>query len=99
MLLGFQRVWAYNDVKEIIGTLEVKEVDLEKHQEYLRKENEGFEMPTCCSMSVGLDGVVYDLHETPHNEVMKFCENLARVHGKTFEFYYNQYVKIGKVIL
>ena len=27
---GHQRVWAYNDVKDIIGTLEVKEVDLEK---------------------------------------------------------------------
>jgi len=27
---GTQRIWAYNDVKEIIDTLEVKEVDLEK---------------------------------------------------------------------
>ena len=27
---GHQRVWAYNDVKDIINTLEVKEVDLEK---------------------------------------------------------------------
>lgn len=25
--IGHQRVWAYNDVKDIIGTLEVKEVD------------------------------------------------------------------------
>lgn len=82
-----------------IDALEVKEVDLEKYQEYLRKENEGFEMPTGCSMSNGFDGVVYDLRETPHNEVMKFCENLARVYGKTYEFYYSQYVKIGKVIL
>ena len=28
--IGHQRVWAYNDVKNIIDTLEVKEVDLEK---------------------------------------------------------------------
>lgn len=26
--IGHQRVWAYNDVKNIIETLEVKEVDL-----------------------------------------------------------------------
>lgn len=28
--IGHQRVWAYNNVKDIINTLEVKEVDLEK---------------------------------------------------------------------
>ena len=28
--IGHQRVWAYNDVKDIIDTLEVKEVDLDK---------------------------------------------------------------------
>ena len=28
--IGHQRVWAYNDVKDILNTLEVKEVDLEK---------------------------------------------------------------------
>ena len=28
--IGHQRVWAYNDVKDIIDTLEVKEVDLVK---------------------------------------------------------------------
>ena len=28
--IGHQRVWAYNDVKDIIDTLEVKEVGLEK---------------------------------------------------------------------
>ena len=28
--IGHQRVWAYNDVKDIIDTLEVKEVDLEE---------------------------------------------------------------------
>ena len=27
---GHQRVWAYNDVKNILNTLEVKEVDLDK---------------------------------------------------------------------
>lgn len=28
--IGHQRVWAYNDVKDILNTLEVKEVELEK---------------------------------------------------------------------
>lgn len=28
--IGHQRIWAYNDVKDIIDTLEVKEVDLNK---------------------------------------------------------------------
>lgn len=33
---GAQRIWAYNDVKEIIDTLEVKEVDLKKEiDEYI----------------------------------------------------------------
>lgn len=27
--IGHQRVWAYNDVKDIIDTLEIKEVDLD----------------------------------------------------------------------
>lgn len=34
--IGHQRVWAYNDVKDIISTLEVKEVDLEKLGEIAR---------------------------------------------------------------
>lgn len=29
--IGHQRVWAYNDVKDIINTLEVKEVDEEPY--------------------------------------------------------------------
>ena len=37
--IGHQRVWAYNDVKDIIGTLEVKDVDLEKYyHDFLQKE-------------------------------------------------------------
>ena len=41
--IGHQRVWAYNDVKDIINTLEVKEVDLEKeliewHKEHFKKD-------------------------------------------------------------
>jgi len=37
--IGHQRVWAYNDVKDIINTLEVKEVDLEKYYyDFLQKE-------------------------------------------------------------
>lgn len=35
---GHQRVWAYNDVKDIIDTLEVKEVDLENDIDMLLKE-------------------------------------------------------------
>ena len=31
---GHQRVWAYNDIKDILDTLEVKEVDLDK--EYVK---------------------------------------------------------------
>jgi len=31
--IGHQRVWAYNDVKDIIKTLEVKEVDLNEEIE------------------------------------------------------------------
>ena len=31
--IGHQRVWAYNDVKDILDTLEVKGVDLEKEIE------------------------------------------------------------------
>ena len=37
--IGHQRVWAYNDVKDILNTLEVKGVDLEKYyHEFLQKE-------------------------------------------------------------
>ena len=32
--IGYQRVWAYNDVKDIIATFEVKEVDLEEDRDY-----------------------------------------------------------------
>ena len=35
--IGHQRVWAYNDVKDIINTLEVKEVDLEKEMQAFAK--------------------------------------------------------------
>lgn len=37
--IGHQRVWAYNDVKDIINTLEVKEVDLEKETKRWWKEH------------------------------------------------------------
>ena len=36
--IGHQRVWAYNDVKDIINTLEVKEVDLEHEVESYWKQ-------------------------------------------------------------
>lgn len=37
--IGHQRVWAYNDVKDIINTLEVKEVDLDEEIEKCLKQH------------------------------------------------------------
>lgn len=65
--------------------------------DYLRKENEEVEIPTTCRVSVDSDGVVYDLRNTPHEEVMQFCEKLAWVKGNSFDAYYGQYVKFGKI--
>jgi hypothetical protein len=67
--------------------------------EYLRKENEEVEIPTTCRVSADSDGVVYDLRETPHNEVMQFCKKLAWVKGGNFDIYYGQYVKTGRIRL
>lgn len=67
--------------------------------EYLRKENEEVEIPTTCRVSADSDGVVYDLRDTPHNEVMQFCNKLAWVKGNRFDVYYEQYVKTGKIRL
>ena len=44
--IGHQRVWAYNDVKDILDTLEVKEVDLEKELESLHENEQAIEHPT-----------------------------------------------------
>ena len=65
--------------------------------DYLRKENEEVEIPTTCGVSADLDGVVYDLRGTPHHEVMQFCKKLAWVKGSSFNAYYGQYVKTGKI--
>ena len=67
--------------------------------DYLRKENEEVEIPTTCRVSADLDGVVYDLRNTPHDEVMQFCKKLAWVKGNSFDAYYGQYVKTGKIRL
>lgn len=67
--------------------------------DYLRKENEEVEIPTTCRVSASLDCVVYDLRDTPHNEVMQFCKKLAWVKGSSFDSYYEQYVKTGKIII
>lgn len=67
--------------------------------DYLRKENEEVEIPTTCRVSADSDGVVYDLRETSHNEVMQFCKKLAWVKGSSFDAYYRQYVKTGKIRL
>jgi hypothetical protein len=67
--------------------------------EYLRKENDEVEIPTTCRVSTDSDGVVYDLRNTPHDEVMQFCKKLAWVKGSRFDAYYEQYVKTGKIRL
>ena len=67
--------------------------------DYLRKENEEVEIPTTCRVSADFDGVVYDLRDTPHNDVMQFCKKLAWVKGNSFDVYYRQYVKTGKIRL
>lgn len=67
--------------------------------EYLNKENEEVEIPTTCRVSADFDGVMYDLRETPHNEVMQFCKKLSWVNGKTYDYYYHQYAKTGKIII
>ena len=36
--IGHQRVWAYNDVKDILDTLEVKEVDLDAELEHYKAD-------------------------------------------------------------
>lgn len=67
--------------------------------EYLRKENDEVEIPMTCWVSADSDGVVYDLCETPHDEVMRFCKKLAWVRGGSFDDYYTQYVRDGRIIL
>ena len=65
----------------------------------LKKENDEVEIPTPCRVSADLNGVLFDLRETPHNEVMQFCKKLALVKGNSFDAYYRQYVKTGKIRL
>jgi hypothetical protein len=67
--------------------------------DYLRKENEDVEIPTTCSVSADSDGVVYDLRNTPHDEVMQFCKKLAWVKGKDFGYYYEQYIANGRIVI
>ena len=67
--------------------------------DYLRKENEEVEVPTTCRVSADLDGVVYDLRDTPHNEVMQLCMKLAWVKGKDFGYYYEQYITNGRIVI
>ena len=72
---------------------------MRKVVEYLSKENEEVEIPTTCLVSADSDCVVYDLRNTPHDEVMQFCKKLAWVKGNSFDAYYRQYVKTGKIRL
>ena len=43
--IGHQRVWAYNDVKDIIDTLKVKEVDLD-FQTFAKEMDSVFNLPS-----------------------------------------------------
>ena len=52
--IGHQRVWAYNDVKDIIDTLEVKEVDI---NEEAKRKWDSFSL--CYDESRGCDVVVW----------------------------------------
>ena len=67
--------------------------------DYFRKENDEVVIPKTCRLSVNSDGVVYDLRNTPHDEVMQFCKRLAWVNEETFDHYYGQYAKTGKIRL
>lgn len=68
--------------------------------DYLRNENEEIEIPTTCRVSTELDGSLqYDLRDTPHDEVMRFCKKLAWVKGGSFDHYYGQYAKTGRIRL
>ena len=67
--------------------------------EYLRKENEEVEIPSTCRVSADSDGIIYDLRNTPHYDVMQFCEKLAWVKGKDFMDYYIQYVRDGRIFI
>lgn len=68
--------------------------------DYLRKENEEVEIPTFCRVSKEFgEGLCYDLRDTPHNEVIRFCKKLAWVKGKNFVDYYTQYVRDGRIII
>ena len=67
--------------------------------DYLRKENEEVEIPTTCHVSADLDGVVYCLYDTPHEDVIQFCKKLAWVNGKDFGYYYEQYITNGRIVI
>lgn len=67
--------------------------------DYLRKENEEVEIPTTCRVSADLDGVVYCLYDTPHEDVIQFCKKLAWVNGKDFGYYYEQYITNGRIVI
>lgn len=60
--IGHQRVWAYNDVKDIIENLEEKEVDLEKEikEEYLERRHYG-----------GKFNMLVILNESQFNDIAK----------------------------
>lgn len=57
------------------------------------------DVPSLCAVTTDSYGTVYDLRETPHTEVMKFCQDLARVKERPFDLYYGQYVRNGKIVL
>ena len=60
--IGHQRVWAYNDVKYIINSLEVKEVDLDSNiRTYLTNHFNIYEDGVLQSKKSGLPLSTYDI--------------------------------------
>ena len=52
---GHQRVWAYNDVKDILNTLEVKEMDFENELQQHIKDCLNIKFPTTDIKTIAKD--------------------------------------------
>jgi hypothetical protein len=58
--IGHQRVWAYNDVKDILTTLKVKEVDLDREMQAFAKLY--LEPLKICDANVGISITMHQLY-------------------------------------
>ena len=93
-VLSVNDYWLEADIGYLTFDTMAKIVD------YLRKENEEVEIPKFCRVSKEFgEGLCYDLRDTPHDEVMQFCKKLAWVKGKSFDDYYRQYVRDGRIFI